>query len=206
VKTSGGSPPVYVAFEGAEGCGKSTQATLLADHLGALLTRETGGTEVGQRLRAILHDVDVVDLDDRAEALITAADRAQHIARVVRPALEAGRAVVSDRSVHTTLAYQGYGRGLDLAEIRRINDWAIDGVWPTLVVLLDAPPDVLAGRMRGRTLDRFERAGEAFHERVIEGYRVMAADDPARWIVIGAEGDRDKIAAEIRDAIEERTS
>jgi dTMP kinase len=200
------SPPVYVALEGAEGCGKSTQASLLADHLGALLTRETGGTAVGQRLRAILHDVDVVDLDDRAEALITAADRAQHIARVVRPALAAGRSVVSDRSVLTTLAYQGYGRGLDLDEIRRINDWAIDGLWPTLVVLLDAPPDVLAGRMRGRTLDRFERAGETFHERVIEGYRAMAAADPARWIVIGAEDDRDKIAAEIRDAIEERTS
>jgi dTMP kinase len=197
--------PVYVAFEGAEGCGKSTQAALLADHLDALLTRETGGTAVGQRLRAILHDVDVVDLDDRAEALITAADRAQHIARVVRPTLDAGRSVVSDRSVHTTLAYQGYGRGLDLVEIRRINDWAIGGLWPTLVVLLDAPPDVLAGRMRGRTLDRFERAGDAFHERVLEGYRAMAAADPKRWIVIGAEGDRDKIAAEIRDAVEERS-
>jgi dTMP kinase len=199
-------PPLYIAFEGAEGCGKSTQATLLADHLGALLTRETGGTAVGQRLRAILHDIDVVDLDDRAEALITAADRAQHIARVVRPALDAGRSVVSDRSVHTTLAYQGYGRGLNLDQIRRINDWAIGGLWPTLVVLLDAPSDVLAGRMRGRTLDRFERAGDAFHERVIEGYRALAADDPARWIVIGAEDDRDKIAAEIRDAIEERSS
>jgi dTMP kinase len=205
VKPSDGSPPLYVALEGAEGCGKSTQATLLADHLGALLTRETGGTAVGERLRAILHDVAIVDLDDRAEALITAADRAQHIARVVRPALDAGRSVVSDRSVHTTLAYQGYGRGLDLAEIRRINDWAIGGLWPTLVVLLDAPPDVLAGRMRDRTLDRFERAGEAFHERVIEGYRAMAAEDPARWIVVGAEDDRDKIAAEIRDAIAERS-
>jgi dTMP kinase len=197
--------PVYVAFEGAEGCGKSTQAALLADHLDALLTRETGGTAVGERLRAILHDVDVVDLDDRAEALIIAADRAQHIARVVRPALDAGRSVVSDRSVHTTLAYQGYGRGLDLAEIRQINDWAIGSLWPTLVVLLDAPPDVLAGRMRGRTLDRFERAGDAFHERVLEGYRAMAAADREHWIVIGAEGDRDKIAAEIRDAVEERS-
>jgi dTMP kinase len=197
--------PVYVAFEGAEGCGKSTQAALLAGHLGALLTRETGGTAVGERLRAILHDVDVVDLDDRAEALIIAADRAQHISRVVRPALDAGRPVVSDRSVHTTLAYQGYGRGLDLTELRRINDWAVGGLWPTLVVLLDAPPDVLAGRMRGRTLDRFERAGDAFHERVLEGYRAMAAADPERWIVIGAEGDRDKIAGEILDAVEERS-
>src|SRR5918994_5267211 len=141
------STPLYVAFEGAEGSGKSTQATLLADQLGALLTRETGGTAVGQRLRAILHDVDVVDLDDRAEALITAADRAQHVTRVVAPALAAGRTVVSDRSVYSTLGYQGYGRGLDLEVLRRINDWAVDGLWPDRVILLDAPSDVLARRI-----------------------------------------------------------
>ena len=116
--------PRYIALEGAEGCGKSTQAALLAAALGAVLTRETGGTAIGERLRAILHDVDVDDLDDRAEALLTAADRAQHIAEVVAPALAAGRHVVSDRSVYSTLAYQGYGRGLDLDELRRINDWA----------------------------------------------------------------------------------
>jgi dTMP kinase len=198
------STPLYVAFEGAEGCGKSTQATLLADQLGALLTRETGGTAVGQRLRAILHDVDVVDLDDRAELLIVAADRAQHIARVVRPALEAGRPVVSDRSVYSALAYQGYGRGLDVDEIRAINDWAMRETWPSLVVLLDAPTDVLAARLHGRDLDRFERAGEEFHERVIAAYRTMADAEPERWIVIAADGDRDKIAARILEAVEER--
>ena len=139
--------------------GKSTQAQRLAVALDAVLTRETGGTDVGARLRAILHDVDVVDLEDRAEALITAADRAQHVARVVRPALEAGRPVVSDRTVYSTLAYQGYGRGLDLTELRSLNDWAIGGLWPTRVVLLEAPVDVLAARLRGRELDRFERAG-----------------------------------------------
>ena len=133
------SGPAYIAFEGAEGCGKSTQAALLADALGAVLTRETGGTPVGARLREILHDTTVTDLDDRAEALITAADRAQHIVHVVRPALAAGRLVVSDRSVYSTLAYQGYGRGLDLDELRRINDWAIGGLWPERVILLDAP-------------------------------------------------------------------
>jgi dTMP kinase len=100
--------PVYIAFEGAEGCGKSTHARLLADALGAVVTRETGGTRVGERLRDILHDTTVVDLDDRAEALIVAADRAQHMAHVVRPALASGRSVVSDRSVYSTLAYQGY--------------------------------------------------------------------------------------------------
>jgi dTMP kinase len=199
-----GRHPLYVAFEGAEGCGKSTQAALLADALGAVLTRETGGTDVGRRLRQILHDVDVVDLDDRAELLIVAADRAQHIARVVLPARDAGRPVVSDRSVYSALAYQGYGRGLDVDEIRRINDWAMRGVWPDLVVLLDAPTDVLATRLHGRDLDRFERAGEEFHERVIDSYRRMADDDPERWIVIAADGDRDKIAVRVREAVEER--
>jgi dTMP kinase len=199
-----GGHPLYVAFEGAEGCGKSTQAALLADALGAVLTRETGGTDVGQRLRQILHDVGVIDLDDRAELLIVAADRAQHIARVVRPALDAGQLVVSDRSVYSALAYQGYGRGLDVEEIRRINDWAMRGVWPTLVVLLDAPTDVLAARLHGRDLDRFERAGEDFHERVIDAYRRMADDDPERWVVIAAAGDRDKIAARVLEAVEER--
>ena len=199
-----GRSPLYVAFEGAEGCGKSTQAARLADALGAVLTRETGGTDVGRRLREILHDVDVVDLDDRAELLIVAADRAQHIARVVRPALDAGRPVVSDRSVYSALAYQGYGRGLDVDEIRRINDWAMRGIWPSLVVLLDAPTIVLAARLHGRDLDRFERAGEAFHERVIDAYHTMAAADPDRWIVVAADDDQDKIAARVLDLVTER--
>jgi dTMP kinase len=198
------SPPLYVAFEGAEGCGKSTQAALLAEAVGAVLTRETGGTEVGRRLREILHDVDVVDLDDRSELLIVAADRAQHVARVVRPALDAGRPVVSDRSVYSALAYQGYGRGLDVDEIRGINDWAMRGIWPSLVVLLDAPTDVLAARLHGRDLDRFERAGEAFHERVIDAYHTMAAADPDRWIVVAADDDQDKIAAVVLELVTAR--
>jgi dTMP kinase len=193
--------PRYVALEGAEGCGKSTQAAILARALGAVLTRETGGTPVGERLRAILHDTSVTDLADRAEALIAAADRAQHVAAVVRPALAAGRRVVSDRSVHSTLAYQGYGRGLDLDELRRINDWALGGLWPDRVVLLDAPADVLARRMGGRDLDRFELAGDDFHRRVAEGFRAMAAADPARWTVVDADADPATVAARVRDAL-----
>src|SRR5689334_4359601 len=185
----------YIALEGAEGCGKSTQARILAEAIGAVLTRETGGTPIGARLRAILHDTTVTDLADRAEALITAADRAQHIAHVVRPALAAGRSVVSDRSVHSTLGYQGYGRGLDLDASRRINDWAVDGLWPDRVILLDAPAAVLAERIRGRDLDRFELAGDDFHERVAAGFRAMAAADPARWTVVDAEGDPSTVAA-----------
>jgi len=111
---------------------------------------------------------------------------------------------VSDRSVYSTLAYQGYGRGLDLAELHRINDWAIDGLWPSLVVLLDAPADVLAARLHGRELDRFEREGEEFHDRVIDGYRTMADAEPDRWVVVAADGEPDKIAARVLEAVEER--
>jgi dTMP kinase len=197
------SGPAYVALEGAEGSGKSTQAALLAEAIGAVLTRETGGTVVGARLREILHDTSVTDLADRAEALITAADRAQHIAQVVRPALSGGSRVVSDRSVHSTLAYQGYGRGLDLAELRRINDWAVDGLWPERVVLLDAPTAVLAARISGRVLDRFERAGADFHARVAAGFREMAAADPGHWTVIDADGDIATVAARVRAAVDD---
>jgi dTMP kinase len=196
--------PMYVAFEGAEACGKSTQAALLAEATGALLTRETGGTDVGARIRAILHDVTVEHLDARAEALLAAADRAQHIAEVVRPAIEDGRSVVSDRSVYSSLAYQGYGRRLDLDEIRRLNRWATGDLWPDLVVFLDVPDEVSAQRLSGRALDRFEAAGDDFHERVLAGFRTMAAEDPARWITIDAVGSIDGVAAEISEALAER--
>lgn len=196
------SGALYVAFEGTEGSGKSTHAARYAEAVGALLTQETGGTDIGRRLRDILHDTSVTELDDRAEALIVAADRAQHIAQVVRPALDAGRVVVSDRSAHSTLAYQGYGRGLDLVDLRRLSDWALAGRWPDVVVLLDAPAEIVAARLAKRQLDRFERAGTAFHGRVVAGFRQMAADDPARWIVVGADGDKDAVAAEIRAAVD----
>jgi dTMP kinase len=194
----------YIAFEGAEGCGKSTQATRLATRIGALLTRETGGTDIGARLREILHDTDVSNLAPRAEALMTAADRAQHIAEVVRPALDSGRPVVSDRSVYSSLAYQGYGRELDVDEIRRLNEWGTAGIWPQLVVFLDTPDEIIAERMSRRNLDRFEAAGPAFHQRVIDGYRSMAAADPDRWVTVDAVGSIDRVAKEIRAAVAER--
>jgi dTMP kinase len=198
------STPVYIAFEGAEGCGKSTQARRLADALGAVLTRETGGTIIGQRLRAILHDTAVTDLDDHAETLIVAADRAQHLAEVVRPALVTGRHVVSDRSVYSTLAYQGYGRGLPVDDVRAINEWAVGDTWPDLVVLLTVPDHVTADRMRKRDLDRFERAGDEFHRRVQSGFAEMAAADPRRWVVVDASGPVDEVSATIRAAVRER--
>ncbi len=194
----------YIALEGAEGCGKSTHAARLADDLGALLTRETGGTAIGARIRAILHDTSVTDLADRAEALLTAADRAQHLEELVLPTLAAGRHVVSDRTVHSTLAYQGYGRGLDVEELRRINGWAIGGHWPDLVLLLDVSPEVQAARMHGRELDRFERESDDFHRRVRDGFAAMAAEDPDHWVVVDADGPLDQVYATLRAAVTER--
>jgi len=198
------STPVYIAFEGAEGCGKSTQARRLADALDAVLTRETGGTRIGQRLRAILHDTGITDLDDHAETLIVAADRAQHLAEVVRPALGAGRHVVSDRSVYSTLAYQGYGRGLPVDEVRSINEWAVGETWPDLVLLLTVPDEVTARRMSKRELDRFEQAGDDFHGRVQGGFAEMAAADPERWVTVDASGPIDDVTETIRAAVRQR--
>jgi dTMP kinase len=197
-------PPAYIAFEGPEGCGKSTQARVLAGSIDAVLTRETGGTPIGAKLREILHDVSVTDLDPRAEALMIAADRAQHMATVVRPALDAGRHVVTDRSVFSTLAYQGYGRELSLDEVRSVNDWALRGTWPSLVVLLDVPTDVIARRMASRDLDRFEREGHGFHERVAAGFHDMARHDRGRWAIVDATAPVDEVAATVRAIVGER--
>jgi dTMP kinase len=196
--------PVYIAFEGPEACGKSTQARRLAESIGAVLTRETGGTAIGEQLRAILHNVDTVDLDDHAETLIVAADRAQHLAEVVRPALDRGEHVVSDRSVYSTLAYQGYGRGLPVDEVRKVNEWAIGSTWPDLVILLVTDDATLERRMNERELDRIEQAGTDFHRRVREGFAEMAAADPTRWYVVDASTPADETAATIRQVVSER--
>lgn len=190
----------FVVFEGGEGSGKSTQAALLAARLGAVLTREPGGTDVGRRIRAIVLDPGLPSpLDPRAEALLMAADRAQHLAEVIRPALARGDDVVSDRFAGSTLAYQGYARGLDLDELARISSWATGGLEPDLVVLLDVAPEVAAARM-GRALDRMELAGDDFHRRVAEGYRALAATDP-RWVVVGGAGTVDDVAERVAKAV-----
>ena len=195
----------YIAFEGSEGSGKSTHARRLAVELDAVLTFEHGGTPIGKLVRAILADPANSEMTDKAEALLIAADRAQHIEQVVRPALEAGRNVVSDRSIYSSLAYQGYGRGLPLDEVRAVNEWAIDGCWPDLVVLLDVPAVQLAHRMRRRELDRFERSGPEFYARVAEGFRRLAAADPKRWVVLDGLGPIEDVADAVRAAVRERT-
>jgi dTMP kinase len=190
----------FVAFEGGEASGKSTQAARLADDLGAVLTREPGGTAVGRRIRELLLDPGAGPFDPRAEALLMAADRAQHVAEVVAPALDSGRHVVTDRFAGSSLAYQGFGRGLPIEEIRRISRWATGGVWPDLFVLLDVPPDVASGRMVGRP-DRLEAEGAAFHVRVAEGFRRLAAEDPSRWVVVDGRRSVDEVASAVRSAV-----
>ena len=194
----------YIALEGAEGCGKSTHAALLAADIDAVLTRETGGTDIGRAIRSILHDPANTELSDKAEVLLIAADRAQHLEQIVRPALIAGRHVVSDRSAYSSLAYQGYGRGVSVDVVRRTSDWALGGTWPELVLLIDVPVDVLVERMAERDLDRFERADDAFHARVRAGFAEMAANDPSRWLVIDGTATQDAMARTIRATVRER--
>ncbi|MEA2901787.1 MAG: dTMP kinase [Actinomycetota bacterium] len=190
---------VFVVFEGGEGSGKSTQASRLAERLGAVLTLEPGGTEIGQRLRDVVLGDGGSTLAPRAEALLMAADRAQHVAEVVRPALEAGRPVVSDRFSGSTLAYQGYGRGLDLGDLARLSGWATEGLEPDVVFLLDVDQEVAAAR-RCRPRDRIEAAGDTFHQRVVAGYQALAAADPDRWVVVDGSGTVDEVAARVWSA------
>ncbi len=190
----------FIAFEGGEGSGKSTQARLLAESLGAMLTHEPGGTDVGRRIRAVVLDPSASGLDERAEALLMAADRAQHVAEVVRPALDGGQHVVSDRFSGSTLAYQGYGRGLALDELAWLSRWAARGLDPDLVVLLDVPADVAFARRCG-TPDRMEAEDRAFHARVMEGYRKLAAAQPDRWVVVDGSGTVEEVAELVRKAL-----
>lgn len=197
-------PGRLVALEGGEGAGKSTQARLLAARLGALLTREPGGTEVGRRIRALVLDTGVTGLDPRAEALLLAADRAQHVREVILPALAAGRDVVTDRYAGSTLAYQGWGRGLDVDELARLSGWASAGVEAELNVLLDVAVDLAAARLRSAPPDRFEAQGEDFHRRVAAGYRALAAADPRRWVVVDGTGPPEEVAARVWAVCEPR--
>lgn len=192
-----------IAFEGGEGSGKSTQARRLADRLGALLTFEPGDTPLGAELRRLLLDSPTLEITDRAEALLMAADRAQHVVEVIVPALRSGRTVVTDRFAGSSIAYQGHGRQLPAAEIEEISRWATDGVWPDLVVLLHVPAGVSAQRTGGAR-DRMEGAGEAFHRRVHDGFLSQAIADTDRWAVVDGSGTEDEVAEAIWQIVQMR--
>ena len=190
-----------IAFEGADASGKSTQARRLGTRLGLPVTFQHGATEIGGAIRTIVLDPANDRLDDRAEALLIIADKAQHVAEIVGPALRAGETVISDRFTASSLAYQGYGRGLDLDVLRATLSFATHGIEPDLTVLLDVDLDVARARL-GEQMDRIEGAGADFHQRVRHGYLELAAADPARWLVIDAGGTVDEVAARIDTAVD----
>lgn len=198
------STPLYIALEGLEGCGKSTHAKRLGDHLNAVITREPGGTRIGGLLRAILADPDNTDLSPRTEALLMAADRAQHMAEVIQPALERGQHVVSDRSIYSTLAYQGFGRQLGTTDLLNISTWALNGRLPDVVVFISVPTEILNERLAKRNLDRFEREGADFFARINDGFTQLRQEDPSRWIEIDGTMPKDDVEAAIRTAITAR--
>ncbi|MEU9387208.1 dTMP kinase, partial [Streptomyces sp. NPDC048279] len=206
----GGDDPVqeptangfFIALEGGDGAGKSTQAEALAEWIRAkghevVLTREPGATPVGKRLRSILLDVSSAGLSHRAEALLYAADRAEHVDTVVRPALERGAVVISDRYIDSSVAYQGAGRDLSPTEVARINRWATAGLVPHLTVLLDVEPEAARERFT-EAPDRLESEPAEFHARVRAGFLTLAAADPGRYLVVDAGQEPESVTTVIR--------
>ena len=202
-----------ITFEGVEGGGKTTQAKRLAARLRAegievLTTREPGGTPTGEVIRDLLqHNLGGEPLCDAAEALLFCASRAQICRNVLGPALAAGTWVVLDRFTDSTLAYQGYGRGFDLATLRAMNDFATGDVKPALTVLIDIPVELGLSRVLARsngTRDRIESAPLEFHKRLQAGYLEMAKREPERFIVIDGTAEHDAVLAKIWEAVETR--
>ena len=202
----------FITFEGGEGCGKSTQIRLLAERLRAtgrevLLTREPGGTALAERIRGLVREISDDPPNARAETLLFLASRAQLVGGSIIPALESGTWVLCDRFADSTFAYQGYGRGLDLAELKRLNSFAAFGLVPDRTILLDVSPETAAARMRNRqqatntAADRMELAGDDFHARLKRGFLELAAAEPERFEVIPADGGIDEIAERIWNSI-----
>ena len=195
---------VFVCFEGGEGSGKSTQSRLLGEWLSGegydvLQTFEPGDTEVGRKLREIVLSPETGELSDRTEALLYAADKAEHVDTVVRPALDRGAVVITDRYVDSALAYQGAGRTLEFTHVELVNRWATNDLRPHLTVVLDLPHESGLGRFEGR--DRIEQEGDEFHLRVRAAYLELAAADPDHYLVLDAHDEVDTIAAAVRERL-----
>jgi dTMP kinase len=196
---------LFITFEGGEGCGKSTQSKLLLKKLkqrnvSTVLTHEPGGTALGNELRKTLKRKRDPAMSPQAELFLLAASRAQLVAEIIRPALEEGKIVICDRFTHSTMVYQGYGRGLDFTAIKMVNNMATMHITPDLIIFLDISPE--QGLARKQSLkDRFELEDLSFHRRVREGYLKMAAAEPDRWLVIDASLPKGKIAEIISDRV-----
>jgi dTMP kinase len=201
---------LFITFEGGEGCGKSTQSRLLLKKLEqrnipVVLTHEPGGTALGTELRRALKRKLGSSISPQTELFLVAASRAQLVAELIRPALEEGKVVICDRFTHSTMVYQGYGRGLDFTAIQMVNNMATQNLNPDLIILLDISPE--QGLARKRSLkDRFELEDLSFHQRVWEGYLKMAAAEPDRWLVIDASLPKRKIAESIWDRVSQLLS
>ncbi|MER7954734.1 dTMP kinase [Streptomyces sp. NPDC096030] len=196
----------FIALEGGDGAGKSTQAEALADWIRAkghevVVTREPGATPIGKRLRSILLDVSSAGLSNRAEALLYAADRAEHVDSLVKPALERGAVVISDRYIDSSVAYQGAGRDLSPTEIARINRWATGGLVPHLTVLLDVSPETARERFT-EAPDRLESEPPEFHARVRAGFLALAAGDPGRYLVVDAGQEPEAVTTVVRHRLD----
>lgn len=195
---------MFLVFEGGDGAGKTTQCRLLSQWLQraghqVLQTRQPGGTELGDRLRELLLSRREPEVDPRAEALLYAADKAQHVAEVIRPALVAGQIVVCDRYVDSMIAYQGAGRSLAAAEVRSLAEWGTGLLRPDLTVLLDVDP--AAALAAKDSQDRVESAGADFHARVRDGFLTLAHADPDRYLVLSARQPRQALAAAVRERV-----
>lgn len=200
------TPGLFIAFEGGDGTGKTTQARLLAAWLrgqghDVTDTREPGATRLGMRLRALLLDASHAGMSPRAEALMYAADRAEHVSAVIGPALARGAIVVTDRYIDSSLAYQGAGRGLLTGEVARLSRWAADGRMPDLTILLDMPPQAAAGR-RTAPPDRLEAEPSQFHQRARDGFLALARAEPSRYLVLDAAQPEAAVALEVRDRLQ----
>jgi len=202
---------LFVTFEGPEGAGKSTQIRRLASELEArgysvVATREPGGTAIGEAIRQILLAPEHSAMLPETEALLNTAARAQHVAEVIQPALAAGKVVLCDRFVDSTLVYQGAGRGLPTSELLALQRFATRGLWPDLTLLLDLPVEVGQARRRasGEPLSRFDADALGFHERVRTGFLALARDDPARWRIIDAAQSEEAVAREVLAVVLER--
>lgn len=202
------SAPRFIVLEGVEGSGKSTQIRLLSSWLSGLglahaTAREPGGTSVGEAIRGVLLDQDGLEIPAETELLLMLAARAAFVREVVRPALDRGETVLADRFDLSTFAYQGFGRGLDLAKVRELNDYATGGIRPDIYMVLDLPADEGALRQarEGKTLDRIEKAGSGFLERVREGYRSLAESEGKAHLV-NARGTPEEVHARLRALLE----
>jgi dTMP kinase len=202
---------MFITFEGIEGSGKSTQLRRLAERIpGAVITKEPGGTPLADRIRAILLDSSS-QLDPVAELFLFAASRRQNVIDVIKPALARGAVVLCDRFTDSTLAYQGFGRLINLDQLRTLNAWATDSLTPDLTLLFDLPEEAGLNRARSRNAEavqdegRFEAEDLRFHRRVREGYRTLAVAEPNRFVLIEGEGSADDVFARLVTEVGKRT-